>query len=215
MGSDAGAGASQSIADPSAIEDARAQRVALIGQRIRELRRERMTLTQLAAASAVSIGLLSRLENGVGNPSFAALSQIARALEVDIHAFFEPPPGDQVVPSSGDRITLRRGRGGANVELLVPSMFSRIVGTMVTLPPGFKSSGLATAQPGPMYEYVVEGSVEYLIETEVHQLERGDFILFDAGRSHARRNLSESTEAKVVSCSTEARLESFFGTPPE
>lgn len=215
MGSDAQASANQPIAIPSAIEDAKAQQVALIGQRIRELRRERMTLTQLAAASTVSIGLLSRLENGVGNPSFAALSQIARALDVDVHAFFEPPPRDKVVPSSGDRITLRRGRLGANVELLVPSVFSRLVGTLVTLPAGFKSSGLTTAQHGPVYEYVVEGSAEYIIETEVHQLQRGDCILFDAGRPHARRNLSASDETKIVSCSTEARLESYFGAPTE
>ena len=39
-----------------------------IGGRVRELRRDRLTLVQLAAASGVSIGLLSRLENGSGNP---------------------------------------------------------------------------------------------------------------------------------------------------
>ncbi|MFV8054779.1 helix-turn-helix domain-containing protein [Mycobacterium sp. 48b] len=198
------------VTDPPEIEAARSIQVALIGQRIRELRRDRMTLTQLAEASSVSIGLLSRLENGVGNPSFTALSAIARALDVDVQAFFEIPPKDSVVPTNGHRITLRRDATDATVELLVPNLSSRIVGALITLPANQAAPQLAATQPGQQFEFLVQGFVEYRIENEVHQLERGDFILFDAGRPHARRNLSADEQATILSCSTQARLESFF-----
>ena len=198
--------------DTVGIEATRVLQVALIGQRIRQLRRDRMTLTQLAQAGNVSIGLLSRLENGVGNPSFAALSSIARVLDVDVHAFFEVPAKDRAIATNGRRLTLSRDAADPTVELLVPSLSSRIVGTLVALPPGAGPAQPVVARPGQQFEYLIEGTVEYRIDHEVHHLYDGDFILFDAGRPHARRNLSDSAPATVLSCSTEARLESFFPT---
>ena len=192
------------------IEAARVLQVALIGQRIRELRRDRLTLTQLAQASNVSIGLLSRLENGVGNPSFAALSAIAQALDVDVQAFFEVTSKQRVVATNGHRITLHRDESDPTVELLVPSLASRIVGTQINLPPGYRAPGPASARPGQQFEFILDGQVEYRIEHEVHALDSGDFILFDAARPHARNNLSATVPATIVSCATEARLESFF-----
>jgi transcriptional regulator with XRE-family HTH domain len=192
------------------VEAARVQQVASIGRRVRELRRDRLTLAHLAQVSGVSVGLLSRLENGLGNPSFATLTAIARALDVDVHAFFEMPPKDRVVATNGRRITLRRESSDPVVELLVPSLSSRIVGTRLTLPAKFDPPGLIAARPGRQFEFLLEGRVEYRIEQEVHELELGDFILFDAGRPHARRNLSECAPALILCCSTEARLESLF-----
>jgi hypothetical protein len=47
---------------------------------------------------------------------------------------------------------------------------------------------------------------------EVHQLESGDLILFDASRPHSRLNMDESVEATILACSAEPQLESYF--PP-
>ena len=198
--------------DTAEIEEVRARQVALIGQRVRQLRRDRMTLTQLAQASNVSIGLLSRLENGVGNPSFTVLTAIARALDVDVHAFFEAPLKEQVIDTNGCRITFQRESHDAVVEMLVPSLSSRIIAAVVTLPPDAPHQQPDSARPGQQYEFLIDGVVEYRIDHEVHELTTGDFILFDAGRPHSRRNLSTTDHATILSCSVDARLESFF--PP-
>jgi transcriptional regulator with XRE-family HTH domain len=95
-----------------------------------------MTLAELAEASKVSVGLLSRLENGVGNPYFAALSAIARVLDVDVSSFFEPPANGEIVLASDARIRLRALRTDVELELLVPNFRSRIIGMLLTLPPG-------------------------------------------------------------------------------
>lgn len=196
--------------DETAVRDARSQQVALIGKRIRSLRRERITLSQLAQASNVSVGLLSRLENGVGNPSFAALSAIARALDVDIHSFFESPATGGVVLTSSERTTLRVSKTGVEVELLVPSVRSRIIGVLLTLPPGSAPDEQVSAHPGQQFEVVLDGEVEYRIEYEIHQLASGDSILFEASRPHSRRNMSASVKATILACSTELQLESYF-----
>ncbi|MDI1446981.1 helix-turn-helix transcriptional regulator [Polyangium sp. 6x1] len=56
---------------------------ALIGARIRELRREKdMSLSQLARASGLSKGHVSNLENGLALMSVGTLQAVARVLGV-------------------------------------------------------------------------------------------------------------------------------------
>lgn len=183
-----------------------------IGGRVRELRRDRLTLVQLAAASGVSIGLLSRLENGSGNPSFGTLSAIARALGVDASALFRTSRADRVKDVNGSRLTIRREGdiSSATVELLVPSLDSRIAGVLLTLPPAYDVGTLSAATPGRQYEFVLSGDVEYRIDHEVHQLAAGDFIRFDAGRPHLRRNMSAEAEVTILCGAGTARFDTYF-----
>lgn len=55
-----------------------------LGAAVRRLRRGRFTLAQLAERSGVSVGLLSLIERGRGNPSINTLASIADALEVSL-----------------------------------------------------------------------------------------------------------------------------------
>jgi transcriptional regulator with XRE-family HTH domain len=196
---------------------ARAQQVGLIGKKIRALRRDHMTLAQLAQASSVSIGVLSRLENGIGNPHFSALSAIARALNVHVSTFFEPPANGGTMLTGADRVKLQEPQTGVEMELLVPDFHARIIGMIVTLPPGFRPGRQARGRPGQQFELVLEGSVEFRIEHEIHELAHGDAIFFNAARPHSRKNMSGSDRAVLLSCATEAQLESYFspdsGTP--
>ena len=60
-----------------------------LGEKIRELRLKRAdTLRQVAAASGLSIPLLSQIENNAVSPPVATLLRIAKALEVNIGFFF-------------------------------------------------------------------------------------------------------------------------------
>lgn len=62
-----------------------------LGDKIRQLREDAsLTQGQLAAASSVSQGYLSQLENGeVKNPSAAVLLRVAQAIGVDADELFE------------------------------------------------------------------------------------------------------------------------------
>lgn len=57
----------------------------LFGLKLRRLRTERgVALRSLETKSGLSRGLLSKLENGTGNPSLLTLHRLARALRVGV-----------------------------------------------------------------------------------------------------------------------------------
>ena len=59
-----------------------------VSESLRRVRQERgLTLEELAQRSGVSIGMLSQLERGVGNPSLRTLVKIAKGLGVPMGYF--------------------------------------------------------------------------------------------------------------------------------
>src|SRR5207244_13492751 len=78
-----------------------------IGGEIRGLRRAKaMTLSDVAAASGLSIGHLSLVERDRATPSINALHAISRALGVTISWFFEA----REAPDDERALVVRRGR---------------------------------------------------------------------------------------------------------
>ena len=60
-----------------------------IGTQIRSYRKGlAMTVVELAKASNLSAGMISKIERGVTPPSLATLSAVARALQVPVTALF-------------------------------------------------------------------------------------------------------------------------------
>jgi len=61
----------------------------LLGKRIRELRRtHQMTIEQLAERAGINDKYLGSIERGEQNPSFKVLTEVARALEVELSDLF-------------------------------------------------------------------------------------------------------------------------------
>jgi len=62
---------------------------AAIGAQVRRLRKKHdMTVMELAKQSGLSIGMLSKIENGTTSPSLTTLQVLAQALNVPITSFF-------------------------------------------------------------------------------------------------------------------------------
>jgi DNA-binding XRE family transcriptional regulator len=69
-------------------------RPALIGDRIRQMRRERgLKLTELGQLAACSLPHLSKIENNKGSPSLNALMRISAALGTDVDHFLDEKRG--------------------------------------------------------------------------------------------------------------------------
>ena len=68
--------------DPHAVREVREKKLEVaIGRQVRELRkRQRMTGSELAAQTGLSVGMLSKIENGVISPSLATLQTLANTL---------------------------------------------------------------------------------------------------------------------------------------
>lgn len=80
--------------DTSLVERAYTPRLsASVGAAIRQARAGRYSLAALARRSRTSVGVLSLIERGRGNPSFETLARIADALEVSLASLIEGGTG--------------------------------------------------------------------------------------------------------------------------
>src|SRR3990170_2098877 len=107
-----------------------------IGTRVRALRREKgLTLRELSSHSGISVGLLSELERGQGNPSVATISSIANALAVNVGGFFPVQGERRRIVRRKERKALKFPYPGPRYELLTPDLAGRIELLWIEMPP--------------------------------------------------------------------------------
>ena len=149
--------------------------VNVVGQRLRERRRElRLTLAEVAAAAEISVGHCSAIEKGGTLPSLAVLARLAHALDLTLAEVLRESPGPRVA----------HGRIGseAGPARLVPGA-SRLAITSVrqraheTVPPPFALTG------DDVFVFVHRGSVEVAVNDDRHELAAGDSIHCHAPRA--------------------------------
>lgn len=68
-----------------------------LGQRVRELRKQRgWTLEQAASHAGLARSTLSKIENGQMSPTYEALKKLAEGLSISVPQLFTPPSRAQV-----------------------------------------------------------------------------------------------------------------------
>jgi transcriptional regulator with XRE-family HTH domain len=61
----------------------------VVGKKIKEIRKKKsLTIQDLAEKAGVSVGHISRLENGLKSPTISTLERLSKALDVPIVYFF-------------------------------------------------------------------------------------------------------------------------------
>ncbi len=161
-----------------------------IGRQVHALREKLgITISELARDSAISAGMLSKIENGQTSPSLTTLQALARALNVPVTSLFKgfEEERDAVHVKSGQGLTIeRRGtRAGHQYQLLghTPS------GSLVVEPYLIKLTEKADVFPifqhaGLEFIYMLEGEVGYRHGSKTYVLEPGDSLYFDADAPH-------------------------------
>ncbi len=87
--SKSGNGGQAQFQDPHHVASRATRLEAAIGREVRTFRHQLgMTVTQLAQGANMSAGMLSKIENGQTSPSLATLTELSRALQVPVTAFF-------------------------------------------------------------------------------------------------------------------------------
>ncbi|CAM3558558.1 helix-turn-helix domain-containing protein [Occultella aeris] len=122
--------------------------VSAIGQTVRAGRKRLgLSVQQFADRADVSLGLVSTLERGHGNPSLHTLRRLAAVLGVGVADLLEPALEDVGVVRAADRhrLPVRDGAESQRVvrELLTPRGETRLQVIRSTLPVGFSNE----AQP--------------------------------------------------------------------
>lgn len=170
-----------------------------IGREVRAFRRQKkIKVAELAKMTNLSIGMLSKIENGITSPSLTTLQTLSHALSVPLTSFFRrfEENRDVVHVKAGEGVEMDRAgtRAGHQYNLL-GHLGSNASGVMVepymiTLTE--KSDVFPTFQhDGIELLYMLEGEVEYRHGNQVFPLRPGDSLFFDADAPHGPEKLTK------------------------
>jgi transcriptional regulator with XRE-family HTH domain len=161
---------------------------AAIGGRLRAARQARgLTLQQVADATTLNKGFISRLERDEVSPSVASLVSICEVLGIRVGELFEPPATSLVRAGEGRPINF----GGNDVHelLLTPGTQSHLQVIHSTVEPGGGGGDeLYTLDCEVEFVYVIRGSLEIRLSEETVLLNAGDAFTFPGREPHTWSN---------------------------
>jgi transcriptional regulator with XRE-family HTH domain len=164
------------------------QAMTALSDQIRRLRLERgMTLEEVSQSSGCSVGLLSQIERGKGNPSFLTLVKIAHALDVPVARLLQTEKSISPV--------VRRGRGrrlnphphGSHetyYELLTPDLDRALEVIRLEVPPGTSTEATPLVHRGEEAGIILRGVHEIHLNGETYTLYPGDAISYPSTLPH-------------------------------
>ena len=166
-----------------------------LGQQVRAIRRELdLTVSDLASAAGISVGMLSKIENGLISPSLGTLQAIGTALNVplsNLFAGFEEKRDCSYVPAGqGVHIERRGTKVGHQYELLGHAIGGEVAVEpyLITLSEeavpytGFRHAGVE-------FIHMLSGEVVYRHGDRTYHLRPGDSLLFDSAANHGPEEL--------------------------
>ena len=184
--------------DPHALSEPKENNLEIaIGHEVRALRKKLgITISDLASATGISMGMLSKIENGVTSPSLTSLQALASALGVPVTDFFRryEEPRNAVFVKSGEGVAIeRRGtRAGHEYNLLghIDNNTSGVVVEPYLLTLTEESSSFPAFQhEGMEFIYMLEGEVRYRHGDQLYYMKEGDSLFFDADARHGPEEL--------------------------
>ena len=166
-----------------------------LGLQVRLLRREReLSVVDLATAAGISVGMMSKIENGQISPSLSTIRAIAEALSTpftSLFASFEEKRDCSFVSKGNGVVIERRGSKVGHVYELLGAVLG---GDLVVEPylitlksdaepyTGFRHSGMELI-------YMLTGEVVYRHAESTFRLKPGDSLLFDSAGLHGPEEL--------------------------
>jgi transcriptional regulator with XRE-family HTH domain len=163
-----------------------------IGREVRARRRKQeITVAELSASTGLSIGMLSKIENGNTSPSLTTLQILAHALSVPMTSFFRgfEETRSAVHTKGGQGVEMQRegtranhqynllGHIGANTSGVIVEPYLITLSNEADVFPTFQHAGIETI-------YMLEGEVDYRHGDDVYPLKPGDTLFFDADAPH-------------------------------
>ncbi|CAH0342757.1 XRE family transcriptional regulator [Rhizobium sp. CECT 9324] len=179
--------------DPHAVREPRANNLEMaIGHEVRSFRKKLgITVADMAAATGISVGMLSKIENGNISPSLTTLQALSKALGVPMTAFFrgfeEPKSASFVKAGEGVNLERRGTRAGHHYSLLghIENNSSGVTVEPYLITLNAESDVFPTFQhPGMEFLYMLEGEVMYRHGDSLYRMEPGDSLFFDADAPH-------------------------------
>lgn len=168
-----------------------------IGAKLRESRHAQgLTIEQLAAATRLSKGFISRVERDETSPSVATLVTLCQVLSLPIGSLFEEPEVASIELSDAPLINM--GGTGAIERLVTPRGQSKVQMLRSHLDPGAGGGQqLYTINCDIEVVHLIEGSLTLVFASRELAMRPGMTLTFKGSEPHTWRNDSE-LPAEVV-----------------
>ncbi len=184
--------------DPHGVREFREKVLEVaIGRQVRIFRKQQgITVVELAGKTGLSVGMLSKIENGNTSPSLTSLKTLANALSVPLTAFFQQfeERREAVHTKAGEGVEIDRegtraghqynllGHIGANASGVIVEPYLITLTDQSDVFPAFQHAGIETI-------YLLEGEVGYRHGDNIYILQPGDTLHFDADAPHGPEQL--------------------------
>lgn len=161
-----------------------------IGTQVKSLRTALgMTMADLSKATSLSLGMLSKIENGQTSPSLATLQALSAALNIPLASFFqkfdEAREASHVKAGTGLTIERRGTRSGHVYQLLGAPLRNKVhlEPYLITLTKDSDAYPLFQ-HAGVEFIYMLQGELVYRHVDKDYVMTPGDALFFDAGAPH-------------------------------
>jgi transcriptional regulator with XRE-family HTH domain len=184
--------------DPHAVREPRENNLEIaIGHEVRAYRKKLgLTIADLAAATDISVGMMSKIETGSISASLTTLQALSKALGVPMTVLFRRFEENRAAvfmkAGAGVNIERRGTRAGHQYALLgaIEAQSSEVTVEpyLITLTtesdvfPVFQHKGLE-------FLYMIEGEVVYRHAEQSYRMQPGDSLFFDADAQHGPEEL--------------------------
>lgn len=166
-----------------------------LGLQVRLLRRRLdLSVADLAGAAGISLGMMSKIENGQISPSLTTVQSLAGALSVPISSLFasvEERQDCSFVPAGQGVSIERRGTKAGHIYQLLGHLLR---GDVVVEP--YLITLHEQAQPHTSFShqgiellYMLDGEVDYRHGGDMYRLRPGDTMMFDSSAQHGPERL--------------------------
>jgi transcriptional regulator with XRE-family HTH domain len=177
--------------------------IARLGKMLKESRAGRYTVEELATKAGVSAGLVSQIERGIGNPSFATLMRLSQALDLPVVAMFHGPQFNdtQMLVRRAERRRMEVPSDRLVHEMLVPNTNRKLGMITTTIPPGFSNEDLPYSHEGEEIILVASGKLHASVGGQTFDLEEGDTLTYESALPHAWTNRTKKP-VTIIAVST-------------
>jgi transcriptional regulator with XRE-family HTH domain len=161
-----------------------------------------LTLKQLAEAASCSESLISKIERNMAMPSLNTLHRLAAALNTNISDLMrEEAPISGPIRRQGERPLIVSGDISLE-RITLPSRNGLLQANIHIVAEGGYSDG-QIEHLGEEVGYVLQGTMELILEDSRHVLETGDAFTFSSQSPHGYRNIGRG-ELKILWVNTPA-----------
>ncbi|MFC4223323.1 helix-turn-helix domain-containing protein [Lysinibacter cavernae] len=169
----------------------------LIGARLRSTRRAQgLTIDQVAEATGLTKGFISRVERDATSPSVATLVTLCQVLSLPIGSLFDAPVHEVITLDAAPRINM--GGTGADERMLTPRSEARVQVLRSRLEAGATGGAeMYTINCDVEVLHVLSGSVVLHLTGEDIALQAGDTVTFSGQEPHNWSNPGD-TVAEVM-----------------